>query len=341
MTEATLPKTPLVIDSITPETAATNRVALYAWLNQLQDLLTSNEGSMLVTRKDENFLWRQTGMLVENGVVFAKLGEKHYQPIGKDDGVGFYPTTASRLFWSQDFKLAKMTDFEGAFRVEKLVNGAESGAPSDAQTELTEYERARMVDNFQALSEYLKRFKAAHGVGEMNECKTAETDLLNVLKLACIQCPKLDMRLVRFGMENPELKLNPDLSGDFKVEDLAGVACEWMRMQLNEDATRKHYRTTVLVPTIRLEAQDLFTTLNTKLQFLAANTTAEPELVRTVLREAMTMIPALQTVLEPYDQSTDVLAALKAAAEFTATLVPTAEAKPVDPAPDATTPQTP
>jgi hypothetical protein len=328
MTDQTGKKTPLVIDSITPETAATNRTALYAWLGMLQDVLAANEGSMLVTRKDENFLWRQTGILIENGVVFAKLGENHYQPIGKDDGTGFYPTTASRLFWAQDFKLAKMTDFEGAFRVEKLISGVQSGAAADATVDLTEYERAKMVDNFEALSDYIKRFNAARDIGEMGPFQQAQTDLLNVLKLACIQCPKLDMRLVRFGMENPELKLQPDLSGDFKIEDLAGVACEWLRMQLNEDATRKHYRTTVLVPTVTVTAEELLLNFNAKLQFLAANKTAEPELIRTVLKEAMTMIPALQPVLEPFDQSTNVFGALKAAANYTATLVPAGEAKP-------------
>jgi hypothetical protein len=297
-------------DNLTPDDARALRISLYAWLEQLGQTLEGNPNTILLSRKDEHFLWRQTGFMVENGVVFAKLGEKHYQPIGKDDGQGFYPTSASKLFWLQDFKLARLHDYQPAFIVEH-VSPHLADQTYDGEA-LTDHEYAVMVDNFKALGEFKAVYDQAFQEGEITKLKEAESNLLDVLKIACIQCPRLDLRLVEFGRANPELHLEADLTGNFKPVDLVGVASEWLRLKVNDEAARRHHKATVLIPTIDPQSVNPDYNLRDKLRAYLADTQLDMGMAARFIESLPITYPYLREVIQPYLETTDILGALAA-----------------------------
>ncbi len=315
MSDTTPPK--LNLDTaMSGEEAKQNRTSLYGWLAKMQDILSQNPGACLVSRRDSDQLWRQTGFLVEDGIVYAKLGENHYQPIGKDDGAGFFPTQSSKLLWAHDFCIALMTPFKSAFAVEKIQKLLNED-PTDPNT-LTEKERAMLEANFKDLETLYKTFEAATEEGDSNKIKAAESDVLDGLRLACIQCPKLDKKLTEFSIKNPELELKPDLTGKITPLQLFGIATEWIRLKLNDDGAKRHFEGTKLIADPSMTEAELAVLSVKKLEFCLAqlDSTPDMDLFKYVLEQSMAIFPELRAQMQEFNNTTDLVGAAKKALEF-------------------------
>ncbi len=334
------------VEPISAEEAKANRTALYGWLTKFQDLLLQNPGACLVSRRDEDQLWRQTGFLIEGGVVSAKLGEHHYQPIGLDRDGGFYPTQGSKILWANEFSIAVMTPFKPPFEVTKV----EKAGPVDSQAPgaLTDRERAMLEANFKDLKTIHDAYSAAMAEGDETKIKAANADVLDGLRLACIQCPKLDQKLTEFSIKNPELGLQPDLTGNVTPIQLFQIATEWIRMKLNDDSQRRHYDATKLVASGDVTQLQLAELALHKLNYLLSTVDTIPDMgiFKALLEQIMACFPVVDEALGEYKETSDLIAAAKRALPVMEKLVgdlkaltplpaeAAPEALPVEPAPE-------
>ena len=91
-------------DTKTPEEIAEgklDRVHLYRFLTRI--IRHGMQGRVLISRLRAGTFWCQTGVIIQNKVVFVKYGDSPYQPIGWDTGTEFYMLPTAKLIWKHVF----------------------------------------------------------------------------------------------------------------------------------------------------------------------------------------------------------------------------------------------
>lgn len=308
------------------EEAATRRIVLMSWLEKLSGALASmgpNGAAILISRPpargEDRFFWEQTGFAAENGTVYCKFGNKQYQPIGKDDGTGFYPTEGSKFIWMHDFAIVKLLPFVGAFKVQKKEEGSIVEDKSNP-ARLTDHERKNMTENMKGLMEEMERFLNSATAEEKTE---NQERLLHTIELASLQCPKLDHRLQLLALQTPELN---SADGKFDLEkadakSLAGVCIEYLRMKLADDSVRRHFEGNELVPGdvgVKTSIVTLIDSLVDRLKPLIPEEGKEWDAaaITEILDGSGVVYPPLRDILKPFIGSADVVAAAKAVLTF-------------------------
>ncbi len=280
------------------------RLDLMTWLDRLNTTLIDNPNAIMVSRPSGDFLWRQIGFFIEKGQVFAKLGENHYQPIGVLDDECFYPTESSKLLWQQEFGIAGITPCLGAFTVEKVKERVETD--ENDRTQLTDKNRERLINAFEEIKKVFATFTAAADIGDQKAIEAGEAELLDCLRLCCIQCPPLDRHLQAMRAEHPEIK--PDFSG-VTPSDLIKPVSEWIRMRLNDDGQRRHFQQRALVPSENGTRRDLLLRSKQHIEQAFGGGNFDAQLMKTVLEGRMVVFPELLVLLKPFVETTEVFQA--------------------------------
>ncbi len=237
---ATAPVAPSVpaVDPAKVAEAKERRVALIDWLMGLDGPV--RDGKILVSRPNEMYLWTQTGFIIENGKVYGKYGNNPYQPIGADDGAGYYPTQGAALLWSHDYAVASVDKIAGPFNIsrkEVVVDVSEA-----TQTALSDKERDMMVEALKELQGVLQNFQKL----DTEEDKTkAKQDMLDKVKWYSFQIKRLDETLTNLAKTRPDFKR--DLSGIDPVS-LVEACTEFLRMKLNDDSIQRYHRECTITP---------------------------------------------------------------------------------------------
>jgi hypothetical protein len=303
--------------------AAERRVVLINWLEKLNEALKSMGNAILMSRppqKEEGqYFWEQTGFVAEKGKFYCRFGNRLYQPIGDDDGQGFYPSEGSKFIWMHEFAIVKVIPFVGAFKVQKK---ADKDIVDDEKNpaRLTDHERDNMIEAMQDITEEFEAFLKA----ETDEAiKEHRERLEDTIQLASLKCPKLDHRLQLLAIQNPELnsgKNQIDLA-KADIKSLAGACIEYMRMKLCDDDQRRHFASNELVPGTdgqNVTQVTLIDSLLARLNPLIPEEGKEfdDKAIAAILDGAGVVYPPLGEVLKPYVGTADVLGAAKTAVEF-------------------------
>jgi hypothetical protein len=221
--------------------AKDRRVAMIDWLMSLDAAV--REGKMLVSRANEMYLWQQTGFIIEKGKVFGKYGNNPYQPIGTDDGEGYYPTEGAALLWSHDYAIASVDQIPGPFKITRkpvVVDISEA-----TQTALSDKERDMMVEALKELQGSLQVSKSLGEGAKAEDKAKAAQDLLDKVKWYSFQIKRLDATLSALAEKNPDFKR--DLTG-LDPASLAEACTEFLRMKLNDDSIQRYHRECTIEP---------------------------------------------------------------------------------------------
>lgn len=289
------------------EEAKARRVALIDWLMNLDSSV--REGHILVSRPNEMYLWQQTGFMIEGGKVYGKYGNAHYQPIGRDDGEGYYPTQGAAVLWSHDYAIASVKAIAGPFTVsrkEVIIDVSEA-----TDTALSDKERDAMMAALKQLQANQATFQRA----ETDEDKTKiRQTMVDDVRLFSFQIARLDKALTDLAEKNPEFKR--DLTGIDPVS-LTNACVEYLRMKLNDDAIQRYNREC----TIEASAGNAQTILERCMTRISeAMPVQGKECNEVTLREAleaiMVIYPASVAVLAPFMGTTNLVEAAGEALKF-------------------------
>lgn len=220
---------------------------LFAWLAQYPRDNSANGGLML-SRHNDAQMWEATGfhVVVDTGVVNAKVGRHPYQPIGWDDGQHFVPMTHSQMLWRRQFAIASLREIPSCFSVE------ETGyrPPAGVDDSLNDADRASMQEALDVLRDRL----AIEDQGSSGD----RLSLLDTLKLAVLQTPRLDRYLTAqeeaFRAQHESDLMDVAVAGGALPRVVFGLT-EWLDMKLQEDEVRRTVEGTILkVPDVTPEA---------------------------------------------------------------------------------------
>lgn len=293
------------VPELTPEEkqAQERFVTLMNWLLRVNDTLDGLargqglEGAIMLSRRDADSFWEQTGFALGDGKLYVKVGHhgtsgQHYQPIGDVKDNKYYPSQSAKLIWARDFCVAQLHPFVGAFRLEH-VKAEETDEDRTNPAYLSDKERELMIAALKELQEEMQRALAA----DTAEAKTeAKERLLDTVRLAAVRCVKLNDRLALEISKHPEIKSN--YSGAEPMS-FAGAAIDFLRMKLNDDGVRRHYKGTTLTSQ---ESSSLDTLLGSLIEKLEAALTEPIDLTKVgnLIEATATTYPAAQAVLAPF-----------------------------------------
>jgi hypothetical protein len=151
-------------DTKTPEEIAEgklDRVHLYRFLTKV--IRHGMQGRILLSRLYAGTFWCQTGVFIDNKVVFVKYGDSPYQPIGWDTGTEFYMLPTAKLIWKHAFVFVPVQPSTGGgaipvdspFKIEVQDSSVETVAEGD-KVSLTDRERRMLAGIREALIEDLQ-----------------------------------------------------------------------------------------------------------------------------------------------------------------------------------------
>ncbi len=194
------------------------------------------QGAMAVSRSNDVLFWDHTGFFVDGGIraVFAKAGNRPYQPIGYDDDTHFIGTEGSQSLWVRQWGMALVLPWAPPFKVEKHEL-EEMGVEEGTTAEVTDRERAKIVDEMEAFEQFLFDYAKA---GDDQPMKDGLEDGFRevTLRLARARLPRLDRVFESQFDAHPEH--GPDLE-NVEVQQLAAVCLEFFRATLDSDDVRR------------------------------------------------------------------------------------------------------
>lgn len=264
----------------TPNSDAKNaRTVLMHWLLSI-DIQTRTQGKVLVCRPSADHPWEPCGFVADTKkqTMNFKLGnfdptasdkqQRHYQPIGRDNGDEFFPDSAAKLLWRYQFGLASIETIGTPFAVEEASEETKAALPKDMQKDdfLMSEDQLKdlnkvFVDIQTVLMKHceLEKTYAKIEDKDLDPMQKIElTELIETIKWHALNCKLLSDAIANINKQIPEgqERIKPDFS-NIQPKKFAEALLNYIRMWLEEDAMRRTVVSTQVATTKVASVEEL------------------------------------------------------------------------------------
>lgn len=329
----------------TPNSDAKNaRTVLMHWLLSI-DIQTRTKGKILVCRPSPEHPWEPCGFVADTKkqTMNFKLGnfdpsagdnqQRHYQPIGRDNGEEFFPEEAAKLLWRYQFGLASIETIGAPFAVEDASEEAKAALPKDMKKDdflMTEDQLKALnhvfVDLQTVLMKHCELEKTYAGIEDkdLTQLQKVElTELIETIKWHAANCELLAKAIGNINKQIPEggEKIKPDFS-NIMPKKFANALLNYLRMWLDEDALRRTVVNTQVAATSVSSVEDLVQSGIVAVNELTAETpegtklTKEAAETEQILFNLSRVYPSVAAAMAPFqgkDVSVEEVQAVRAA----------------------------
>ncbi len=322
------PKVETPVDSIEAKRANAKqvRLVLMNFLTALDSAYMNNEVLLTKGHGQGDDMYVMTAFVIDKGVVSAKIGNLPYQPIGKEDGEGFYPSLDAKLLWMRDFAMAPLLHIKPPFE----VRPREAVASGD-EAKLSDAERASFEEAFKDISAELQAYsnlaqskpmipgKDGQPAAEDPDVAAQSFRLRHTIKYFLVRpaCKKIDDAMMALAKTNPHLNSTPEALDlmNVPIGQLAMSVTEFIRMKLNDDGMARFHEQheLALVQTTVTEKSLLernITRLSEQLP-VEGQPVPDPLIVKHLVKNTMGTYPGLEKELGELTETTDFFGALQ------------------------------
>lgn len=246
----------------TPNTDAKNaRTVLMHWLLSI-DIQTRTQGKVLVCRPSAEHPWEPCGFVADTKkqTMNFKLGnfdptagenqQRHYQPIGRDNGDEFFPDEAAKLLWRYQFGLASIESIGSPFVVEDATEATKAALSPEMKKDdflMTEEQLKQLnhvfVDLQTVLMKHCELEKTYANIEEKDLSPIQKIDLselIETIKFHAANVELLAKAITNIKKQIPagQETIKPDFS-NVQPKKFANAILNYLRMWLEEDALRR------------------------------------------------------------------------------------------------------